>query len=92
MSLEGAGWNENGIRARKLIGSIQCHRGPRDARFVPLARGEYVFSFLSPARHDISPFDISSDPAGYNVTTCIPKANVSQTRPPTRYTVATTWT
>lgn len=40
----GAGWNENGIRARKLIGSIQCHRGARDARFV-FREGGFNVSF-----------------------------------------------
>lgn len=87
VSLEGAGWKENGIRARKLIGSIQCHRGPRDARFVPLARGENAFFFPFPrASHPSSIFDSTG---GVEYDDACPKANVSQTRPPThRYTVA----
>lgn len=82
-SLEGAGWKENGIRARKLIGSIQCHRGPRDARFVRSSREgrKRFFSFLSPARHiPLSTFDSTG---GVEYVDAYPKANVSQTRPPT---------
>lgn len=82
-SLEGAGWKENGIRARKLIGSIQCHRGPRDARFVRSSREgrKRFFSFLSPARHiPLSTFDSTG---GVEYDDAYLKANVSQTRQPT---------
>lgn len=58
VSLEGAGWKENGIRARKLIGSIQCHRGPRDARFVRSSREGRKRFFLSFPPRVTSPFDI----------------------------------
>lgn len=73
VSLEGAGWKENGIRARKLIGSIQCHRGPRDARFVRSSREGRKRFFLSFPPRVTSPFDIRFYRRGRNTTTRIPR-------------------